>query len=205
MRKKVLIYSLLVTFALIVTLISFNLMREPLLLPIIHAWNHIRLVLFILWRRQDQYFIWFLFIYIGLLLTIRTLISLYHREEDQRPKTETHSGPLQEWSNRLASLDEGMYYRWRFAQRVRKMVERMLASQTGKALDDVQRSIQDGEVDLNPRFLAYLQSTYDPEIKKYFSTYRGEVETDPIRNLQAEQILEYLESFIKNSGGTPWT
>lgn len=203
MKKQALILGILALLALLITLAVFNTIQDVLLPPLASAFRQIRFLVSVIWRSQDQFLIWYLFVYIAVLLSIHTLLQIFPARKEERGQVETYHGPVQTWIHNLETFDEGMYYRWRFAQHIREIMEKNLAFQQGLAPENVRRAIKDGDVEVHPVFLDYLQATYSTDINKYFSTYREKDKADPIRDLPPEQILAYMEDVLEDPGGTP--
>lgn len=203
MRNKLVLMGGLILLAVVITLLGFNILQQKLLPPLIYAWSQVQFVATIIWRSQDQFLLWYIFLYIGLLLAVHTVIKIHQPGKERKREPATYPGPVSEWTQRLETIQEGMYYRWRLAQRIRRVAENVLSSRTGLSPQQVRQRIKSGDVDLDPAFLNYLQATYRADIQQYFSTHREDEEHDPIRALSADQILTMMERFMNRPGGTP--
>lgn len=203
MRNKVLLVGGMILLAALITLLGFNLLHQKLLPAVLYAWGQVRFVATTLWRSQDQFLLWYISLYIGLLLAVHTVMKIFQPQKGGKRESETYPGPVSEWRQRLDAMQEGMYYRWRLAQEIRRVTESVLSSRSGLPPHEVRTRIKTGDVELDPAFLTYLQSTYRSDIQQYFSTHREDEEHDPIRTLSAAQILDMMESFMNQPGGTP--
>lgn len=203
MRNRLMLAGGLILIAVVITLLGFNILQQTVLPALFYAWRQVQFVAAIIWRSQDQFLLWYIFLYIGLLLAVHTVIRIHEPRKERKRDMVTYPGPVSEWIQRLETMQEGMYYRWRLAQKIRRVAENVLSSRSGLSPQEVRQRIKSGEVDLDPAFLTYLQSTYRADIQQYFSTHREGEEHDPIRTLSADQILSMMERFMNRPGGTP--
>jgi hypothetical protein len=186
----------MIVIALGLTLIGFDTIHEVIIPPLYSFWLQVRFLITILWQSQDQYFLWGLFILLSFIMVLFSLIQQYSPKQKPEKEDALAAGQIRKWTRRLNLMDKGVYYRWQFSQHVSDLVLKIVCYQTGKSEDEVKDEIRSGLIDLPPQLLSYLRAAFQPEIKKYFSTYRQKDGWDPIRNLDGKQLSGHIDELL---------
>lgn len=191
MRARLFRLALLLILAALLTPFLKDFIRDVLLLPLLYAAWLARII----FETIPQVAIWIIFLFVALLVTLRSLSGGRAVRLDSRETPVRVTGRIESWARLVDQAGQEHYARWRLAREMRKLTLAILASEKQLSQEQVMRALQDNRLDLPPEIRAYLQASMTSF--SYFSPTRFWFWQKPTRpsdlDLDPEQVLQFLE------------
>jgi len=159
-------------------------------------------VLGLYYRSYSQAIVWAIFIAFTLLFLLGSLLNAEWRGRKDKIPEKLYAGPVEDLSVSLGKAREGIYHRWRVANRLSKVARALLAHREGLEPREVQDNRLTGRDWSPPRDVdMYFQAgLFDS-----FSSYPRprwwllkRAEPTPF-DLDVEQVVEYLEGQMRTT------
>jgi energy-coupling factor transporter transmembrane protein EcfT len=159
-------------------------------------------VLGLYYRSYSQAIVWAIFIAVTLLFLLGSLLSGEWRRRKGKLPERSYPGPVEDLSVSLAKARQGIYHRWRVANRLSKVARDLLAQREGLAPREIQDKRLTGRDWSPPRdvdmyFQAGLFDSFSSYPRPRWWSLRR-VEPTPF-DLDVEEAVEYLEVQLRTT------
>ena len=143
--------------ALAIGLLSLTLrdfVREAIVLPIAYtAW-----VVGVLVESLPQIIPWLIFLAVGLIIALSSLIDRPKRDRAADGVTADRRGPVEALARRIDLATHGYYFRWHLARRLRELAVDAIAYRRRLTSEQVKQRLAAGTLDLPPAIRVYLEA-----------------------------------------------
>ncbi|GAB4422339.1 MAG: hypothetical protein Kow002_11640 [Anaerolineales bacterium] len=159
-------------------------------------------VLGLYYRSYSQAIVWAIFIAVMLFFLLVSLFNVERQRKEEKPPEFTYEGPIEELAISLKKARQGIYHRWRVANRIAKVARDLLAQREGLDAREVLQNRLTGRDWSPPREVdKYLQTG----LFGSFSSYPRprwwlleRPESTPL-DLDVEDVVAYLEEQMKDN------
>ncbi len=154
----------------------------------------------LLFDSMPQFLVWGLFLVVALAAALQSLVG--GRWPTRRPRsipTEEAVGPVRRISHQVQRAEEGVYFQWGLCQYLSRLTLEVLADRTGSSLAELRSQLRDGDLEVPPDVLAYLQQGLRPAFTKppgvlAWLLRRKSIPPQP----DLEAVLLFLETELEN-------
>jgi hypothetical protein len=140
-----------------------------------------------------QIVIWGVLVSIGALIFLSGSLSRRRKRTTEGPKRPVQRGRVEHWIRLVHEVDRGDYFQWRLTHQLSELVLHQLAFKLKRPVSDIRQMLPAGEIDLAPELLEYLRVGLAGRATEFLS---GEESSSRVTDLNAERILDFLESEI---------
>ena len=157
-RRRWWLVLVVLLLAIPLGLLLRDFVRDVLLLELLRVVWGLR----ILFESLPQLLIWVLFLFLGLLIAVRSLLGrpvsgLLHQEEGDQ-----HQGQISHLAQRIRRGADSKYHKWHLAHHLRTMFLEALAYEQRLTPEEVRQRLDSGALDAPPEVLAYLHAGLAP-------------------------------------------
>lgn len=159
-------------------------------------------VLGLYYRSFSQAIVWAIFIAVTLLFLLGSLLNAEWMERKEKLPEKLYAGPVEDLSESLGKAREGIYHRWRVANRLSKVARDMLAQREGLKPREVQDNHLTGRDwspphDVDMYFQAGLFDSFSSYPRPRWWLFKR-AEPTPF-DLDVEKVVEYLEGQMRTT------
>jgi membrane protein implicated in regulation of membrane protease activity len=202
-RNRLLLLSLILVLAALITLILGNFARESIAIPIYRfLW-----VSTLIFNSIPQALFWALFIAVALFLAAR---SVFKREKPTRktPAPDmTYLKRVHVLTRWIQYAAHGTYFRQRLAKHLGELTVEILARRERLTREQIRQKLRDGDWDAPPEVRAYIQAGLSPAsllstnlLSRLTGRLRPGGHSSPF-NLHPETIVQFLEEQLEVQHG----
>jgi hypothetical protein len=192
-RKRFLPLGLILVLAILLTLVSYDYMREAIVTPLLYFLWIGRLI----FDSIPQVVIWALFLFIVLPVAGKSLVKKgVHSGQSQHPET-PEPERIEGWLKLLRRANQDDYYKWQLAQRIQKLALDTLAHHERLELKQVRQDLAAGELDIPSEIQAYLEAgmTSFSHFLGPKSRFRPRKQASSL-DLEPERVIQFLEDKV---------
>ncbi|HET7145178.1 MAG TPA: hypothetical protein VFI68_14260 [Anaerolineales bacterium] len=185
---------LAVTGILVVSILLRDVILHTVILPLAYSWW----LLTLYYRAVPQLIVWALLIVIVFISALRNISPQNPFRRVEKKNQKPAMGPVEELSNMLNKVPEGIYYKWLVANRLGNVARELLDQREGRRARGFSRLI--GKDWRPPREVgAYLESGLNGSFADFpQSNGWRKPESTPL-DVEAKEVIEYLEYEMETS------
>jgi len=158
MKKELLPLALGLVLVITLTLFSRNFIREVIIIPLLYLFWIGRFLL----EAIPQTALWSVAVGLFLLILGVGLIGQRKRKARLQPPPRIFEGRIEKWARLLQQAEQGIYFKWRLAQQLQKVLLRIVAHQTGQSIKQTRQQLRHNQLDLPPVVQAYFKASLQP-------------------------------------------
>jgi hypothetical protein len=190
-RRWLVSLGLILLFAMLVSPIFTNFVREVIVIPL----------LYLLWigrflfEALPQAVIWAGFFFMLLLIMGISLLGRNRSTPRSRHTVAVPQARIAAWLDLLQKAERDTYFRWRLAQRLQRLVLDIFAYRADQSLRQTRQQLKQGELAIPPELQAYFQASLQPlgYLSRPKRPFAAKAAPSPL-DLDPAQVVQFLES-----------
>lgn len=139
---------------------------------------------------------WAVLLLAGFLLALRILLRRGGRRENVQASHGLRPEGVRVWADFLAKSRERGYFRWRLAKGLNPLILEALAARENQQVHQVERRVEEGEVDLPQHFRDYLDAGASTKsYRQYLESRLDRGRSSPV-DIDPARVVRYLEDAL---------